>query len=110
VTAAKLTALQAAIDGFKAIVSKPRDNIVAGATVTQELNDEFAAADETLSEILDGLVVQFKDTNAKFVSDYNNARTIVDASASHASPNQPTPAPTTTTTKPAAPTGLTTKP
>jgi hypothetical protein len=110
VTAAKLTALQAAIDGFKAIVSKPRDNIVAGATVTQELNDAFDAADETLEEILDGLIVQFKDTNAKFVSDYNNARTIVDASASHASPNQPTPAPTTTTTKPAAPTGLTTKP
>ena len=60
VTAAKLTALQAAIDGFKAIVSKPRDNIVAGATVTQELSDEFDAADETLSEILDGLVVQFQ--------------------------------------------------
>ena len=105
VTAAKLTALQAAIDGFKAIVSKPRDNIVAGATVTQELSDEFDTADETLSEILDGLVVQFQATNAKFVSDYNNARTIVDASASHASPNQPTPAPT-----PAAPKGLKTNP
>ena len=110
ITAAKLTALQANIDGFKAIVSKPRDNIVAGATVTQALSDEFDAADETLSEILDGLIVQFQATNAKFVSDYNNARTIVDTSASHASPNQPTPAPATTTTKPAAPTGLTTKP
>jgi hypothetical protein len=48
--------------------------------------------------------------SARFVSDYNNARIIVDASASRASPNQPIPAPTTTTTKPAAPTGLTTKP
>jgi len=28
------------------------------------------------------------------VSDYNNARTIVDQSASHASPNPPPPAPT----------------
>ncbi len=102
--------MQSAIDGFKAIVSKPRDNIVAGATVTQELSDEFDAADETLDEILDGLIVQFKDANAKFVSDYNNARIIVDASASHASPNRPTPAPATTITKPAAPTGLTTKP
>jgi flagellar hook-associated protein FlgK len=109
VTAAKLTALQAAIDGFKAIVSKPRDNIAAGKTVTQQLSDEFDAADETLAEILDGLIGQFQATNATFVSDYNNARTIVDASASHASPNQPTPAPTTTTTKPAAPTGSTTK-
>lgn len=54
--------------------------------------DAFDAADETLAAILDGLVVQFQATNAKFVSDYNNARTIVDASASHASPNQPTPA------------------
>ena len=64
------------------------------------LSDEFDAADETLSEILDGLVVQFQATNAKFVSDYNNARTIVDASASHASPNQPTPAPTPAASKP----------
>lgn len=92
VTAAKMTALQANIDGFKAIVSKPRDNIVAGATVTQQLSDEFDAADETLSEILDGLVVQFNDANPKFVSDYNNARIIVDRSASHVSPNPPTPA------------------
>ena len=99
-TAAKLIALQAAIGGYKAIVSKPRDNIVAGATVTRELNDEFVAADETLEEILDGLVVQFKDTNAKLVSDYQNAWIIVDASASHASPNQPTPAPTPPTPKP----------
>jgi hypothetical protein len=64
---------------------EPRDKIVAGRTVTKELNDEFNAADETLSEILDGLVLQLKDTNAKFVSDYNNARIIVDQSASHAS-------------------------
>jgi hypothetical protein len=100
-----------------------------GKTVTQELSDEFDAADETLSEILDGLVVQFQATNAKlgphaallrnalFAQNvqgrglpqasriYQDARTIVDASASHASPNQPTPAPT-----PAAPTGLKTNP
>ena len=70
-----------------------------------ELGGVFDAADETLAEILDGLIGQFADANAKFVSDYNNARIIVDTSASHASPNQPTPAPT-----PATPTGLTTKP
>jgi hypothetical protein len=51
--------------------------------------------------ILDGLIGQFQSTNAKFVSDYNNVRTIVDTSAGHASPNQPTPTPT-----PQAPTGL----
>ena len=46
--------------------------------MTQELSDEFDAADETLSEILDGLIGQFQAANAKFVSDYNNARIIVD--------------------------------
>ena len=96
----QLTALQTAIDGFKAIVSKPRDNITAGKTVTQQLSDEFDGADETLSEILDGLIGQFSAANAKFVSDYQNARTIVDASASHASPNPPTPAPTPAAPKP----------
>ena len=78
---------------FKAIVSKPRDNLAAGKTVTQELSDELDAADETLAEILDGLIGQFQATNAKSVSDYNNARIIVDTSASHASPTPP-PAPT----------------
>ena len=106
VTEAKLTALQTAIEGFKAVVSKPRDNIVAGATVTQELFNEFNAADETLEEILDGLVLQFKDSDPKFVSDYNNARNIIDRAASHASPNPPPPAPTTATSTSAAPTGL----
>jgi len=69
-------------------------NPAAGATVTKQLSDEFDAADETLSEILDGLIGQFQSTNAKFVSDYNNARIIVDTSASQASSNQPTPAAT----------------
>lgn len=80
ITVAKLTVLQAAIDGFKAIVSKPRDHILAGATVTRELSDEFDAADEMLAEIFDGLIGQFQTANAKFVSDYHNARTIVDTS------------------------------
>jgi hypothetical protein len=61
----------------------------ASKAATQQLSDEFDAADETLSEILDGLIGQFAATNAKFVSDYNNARIIVDTSASHASPTPP---------------------
>jgi hypothetical protein len=59
-----------------------------------ELNDELDAADVTLEEILDGLVLQFQGANPKFVGDYQNARIIVDTSASHASPNQPVPPPT----------------
>jgi hypothetical protein len=38
--------------------------------------------------IMDDLTGQI--TNAQFVSDYKNARTIVDAVASHASPKPPT--------------------
>ena len=107
VTAAKLTALQATVDAFNAIVSKPRDQIATAATVTQQISDEFDATDETLGEILDQLIGQFADGNATFVSNYQNARTIVDTSASHASPNQPTPIPTPTPT-PVATTAATT--
>jgi hypothetical protein len=111
VTTANLLGLQAVINAFKGMVSKPRDNIVEGSTVTKELSSEFDAADVTLEEILDGLIGQFQAANPKFVGDYRNARIIVDTSASHASPNQPAPAPTTTTATnpPAAPTGMTTK-
>ena len=65
--------------------------------MTQQLSDAFDAADEALDEELDNLIGQFAPANAKFVSDYQNARIIIDAAASHASPNQPTPAPTPTT-------------
>jgi hypothetical protein len=41
---------------------------------------------------LDNLIGQFAPANAKFASDNQNARIIVDAAASRASPNQPAPA------------------
>ena len=47
--------------------------------------DEFNSTDETPAEILDGLIGQFQAIKAKFVSDYNNARTIIHTSASHTS-------------------------
>ena len=90
-TAAKLTALQAAITAFSGIMQKPRQTIASGKTVTQQLSDAFDAADLALNEELDNLIGQFQATNAKFVSDYTNARIIVDAAASHASPTPPTP-------------------
>ena len=37
------------------------------------MSDEFDAADETLAEILESLMVQFQAANTKFVSDYNKA-------------------------------------
>ena len=104
VTAAKLTALQTAITAFSGLMGKPRQTIASSKTVTQQLSDAFDATDLVLKEELDNLIGQFADTNAGFVSDYQNARTIVDQSASHASPNQPTPAPTPTVTPATPPT------
>ena len=95
VTAAKITALQQAITAYKAIIESPRQARAAGKTATDQLSSEFDATDLALNEEMDNLVGQFQSTNAKFVSDYNNARTIIDAAASHQSqPAQPTPPPT----------------
>jgi hypothetical protein len=105
VTATKLATFQAVISAYGDIMDKPRQTIATGKTVTQQLGDAFAAADEILEEELDNLIIQFADTNAKFVSDYQNARIVVDVAASHASPNQ-----TATAPAPAAPTGLKTGP
>jgi hypothetical protein len=90
VTAAKLTALTNAIAAYNLLISKPRDTRAAGKTVTGNLQAEFDAADVDLG-IMDDLTGQI--TVAKFVSDYENARIIVDTTASHASPTPPTPPP-----------------
>lgn len=105
VTAAKLAALKAVIAAYNLLITKPRDTRNAGKTVTGNIDSEFDALDQDLT-IMDDLIAQFAPANQKFVDDYNNARTIVDTAASHASPNQPTPAPSTSTTKPTAPTGV----
>jgi hypothetical protein len=91
VTAAQLTALTNAIAAFNLLISKPRDTRAQGKTITGNLQTEFEAADETLG-VMDDLLGQLSD--AQFVSDYRNARIIVDTSASHASPS-PSPAPQT---------------
>ncbi len=96
VTAAKLTALQTTITAFSGLMGKPRQTIATSKTVTQQLGDAFDAADLALNEELDNLIGQFAPANAKFVSDYQNARIIIDAAASHASPNPPTPTPPAT--------------
>jgi hypothetical protein len=90
VTAAKLTALTNAIAAYNLLISKPRDTRAAGKTVTGNLQAELDAADVDLG-IMDDLTGQI--TVAKFVGDYENARIIVDTTASHASPTPPTPPP-----------------
>jgi hypothetical protein len=56
------------------------------------MDREFDAADMVLKDQMDNLVPQFKSANAAFVTDYQNARIIVDAAAGRTSkPTPPTP-------------------
>lgn len=93
VTAAKLTALQTAITAFNTALGKVKQTSAGGKTATDQLAAAFDAADTDLAEELDNLIKQFAASAPKFVSDYTNARNIVDTSASHASPTPPTPPP-----------------
>jgi hypothetical protein len=88
VTAAKLTALTAAIAAYNGIISKPRDTRVQGKTLTGNIQTEFTAADDALT-LMNDLLGQLDD--AKFVSDFTNARIIVDTAASHESSTPETP-------------------
>lgn len=84
---AKVEALYQAITAFAATMGSPAMARATGRTVTYNLNTEFEAADAAL-ELMDDLIDQLADTDAKFVSDYRNARVIVDSAASHASPKK----------------------
>jgi hypothetical protein len=92
VTAAKLTALKAKIEAYAASIAKPRDARGSTKTATEQMDAEFDAADAVLKDQMDSLVPQFKSANAAFVTDYQNARIIVDAAAGRTSkPTPPTP-------------------
>ena len=67
--------------GVAPTIPKPRHAITSGATVTAQVEEEFAAADKLLNEGLDKLIVQFQATAPQFYADYTNARVIVDAAA-----------------------------
>lgn len=93
VTAAKLTALKAKIDAYAASIAKPRDARASTKTATEQMDGEFDAADAVLKDQMDNLVPQFKSANAAFVTDYQNARIIVDTGAAKAKTKTPTPPP-----------------
>ena len=93
-TAAKLALLKAAIAAYNLFVTKPREVRAQHKTTTGSIQTEFDLLDGALG-VLDDLIQQFAPASQKFVDDFNNARTIVDTSASHASPAPPTPPPAT---------------
>jgi len=82
ITAADAKDLQDKIDAYDAILTRPREARASGKTVTQQLSDAFDEVDLLLDERLDKLVERFRVDNSGFVSDYENARRIVDAGAS----------------------------
>lgn len=92
VTADKLTLLKAAIAAYNLLITKPRETRAQHKTTTGNIQTEFDLLGEALG-IMDDLIPQFSPASQKFVDDYNNARTIVDTAASHASPVKPTPTP-----------------
>jgi hypothetical protein len=76
VTQAKLTALQAKIDAFRAAQPKPRRTRASASAATQQLRDCFVKADEIANEKLDKLVVQFQSSEPTFFSEFMSARRI----------------------------------
>ncbi len=78
---AVLEDLQSKIDNYKDCITKPREAIGKGKTVTEQINSEFRAADRLLKKGLDGLSLKFKKSAPVFYQDYWNARRIVDIAA-----------------------------
>jgi hypothetical protein len=79
VTAAKLTALQTLIDNYKAKSNAPREAETEGMAATQELKSLFAKTDKLLKEVIDLLMNDFMETDAKFFNRYKASRIIQDA-------------------------------
>jgi len=93
ITAAGLKKLADAIKAYRAVLTKPREARIAAKSATAQLTIEFNAADAVLSHHLDAFVPKLKKSAPEFASLYENARTIVDATASRKSKNTPQPAP-----------------
>lgn len=77
ITQAKLTALKKKVEGFQAVQAKPRQGRATSSSATKELAKLFREVDELLSERLDALAVQFKDSQAAFYNEYTTVRSIV---------------------------------
>lgn len=70
--------LQTSLDDFKVLIGQPRtvrNQAFAAMTLLDEL---FGAANDTIKNKLDKLMIRFKFTHTEFYSEYERARTIVD--------------------------------
>lgn len=98
VTAARLENLRQKIDAFRAAKPQPRKKRLASAAANVALPKLLAQANTVMTERLDKLVVQFKDTNETFFNQYKSARFTVAYAATHpgntkASDETPVPVP-----------------
>ena len=86
ITADTVVRLGAAIDAYAASIGKPRAAAAQGATLTQQLADEFDAADAVLTGQTDALVGQFRATEPALVEAYRTARALVHLKATRGKP------------------------
>lgn len=94
-TAAKVTALSAAITAYTAVMNAPRGQIVNRSAIGKEIDTDTAALLELVSD-MDDLVIQFDTTDLgqRFIEAWKGARIIVDAGGGHGGGEKPAPSPT----------------
>jgi hypothetical protein len=99
VTAARVTALTAAIAAFSNVMSAPRGQIVNRSALLREVETDVAALLDQVHD-LDDLVVQFdgSDAGKRFIEAWKRARIIVDSGGGQADKPTPTTPPTTPST------------
>jgi hypothetical protein len=75
-------------DDYKALITKPREAVVARKGVTTDIGDTEGAATELLETEVDKSMKKFETKNADFFGEYKNARMIIDLGA-HTSDKKP---------------------
>jgi hypothetical protein len=93
ITPAKLTAFKKKTDAFQSAQVKPRQGRATSSAATKAMPELFALTDELLNDRLDGLAIQFRDSQPAFYGEYTTARVIVDLPGGRASKESKSPPP-----------------
>lgn len=78
IDADKIGELATEIARYRDLLAAPQEAIAARKVATEEMVAVFGSADKILNERLDNLIVLFKASSPEFVSEYQNARNIID--------------------------------
>jgi len=92
ITDAMITAFDALIAEYEAMVQDPRSKIAERKSATKQL-DVLMDEAEDIVEIMDGMVEQYAESNPDFYNSYKAARIIVDVGIRHKKPEPPPPTP-----------------